>query len=160
MKTEDAIRRAVADALGEPAWIGRPWEDPDPLPPTNVPLYRAIYAFPTARVAGLAHWRDEVELIDAHDHHIVAMEAAKWARLALKRHRLALGAGDRDPTLVELAELCREQAPFSTIDTWLAACRQKVIALADATRWRNIAPRSCRSLQRWYGTDARARRAL
>ncbi len=89
---DDELRQAVAQALeqalGEPALLVAGWREPHAI--------RLIYAFPSLRLATLAHWRDEVEFT-FEGAPVVAFEASKWARLLLKSHGGTLLCSARPP---------------------------------------------------------------
>ena len=106
---------------------------------------RLVYAFPSIRFATLRHWRDEAEYLDG-GLHVVALEASKWARLLLKRHR---ATGDTSARLPEVASssgsLLRDlnadlagatSAPqrFALVDAWLEAVRREADAAPGTGR--------------------------
>ena len=141
----------LRDALGEWALPVVVWSRPD-----SADL--VVYAFASARLATLRHWRDEVETPN-----FVAFEASKWARLLLKGHGGSLLSSAQPPTVdcieigSQLAALARDlwtpdsshwagllgveplsspspplspEERFERVESWLSEVR----AVADATR--------------------------
>ena len=143
----------VESLLGEPATvIAAWWSRMGASIDGPAPLLRVVYAFDAARLAGLRHWRDEVEgpLRDAEADHgawVVAMEASKWARLLLKRQGgalwtalgpaafdtvdaaplAALAAGLWDAVALQAARPAAPPLadPFDAVDAWLTSVRRR-----------------------------------
>lgn len=101
----------------------------------------ALVAYPAARLAGLRHWHDEPVLPPPHGE-VLAMEASKWARLALKGHAGAIATMSAAPAydprgeaaaLGAIARRCADgadgalvgQARFDVLNAWLETLRRR-----------------------------------
>lgn len=144
----ELARRAVLDVLGEKAWVPGGFWSPTVSPALDGMIaLRLVFVYSAPRVAGLRSWRDGVELVvqtEAGAVHVVAHEAAKWARLALKGHgpsREIAGTGaivGDLPCVVALARLLGAALPasFEAAEEWVLRSRE---AAANAERTKDSA---------------------
>lgn len=117
----ERLAGALTEALGEPATLVVAWTNTVPTPAHGGPILRAVYAFPSRRLATLRHWRDEVEFDiadDAETTRVVALEASKWARLLLKSHGGALLASASPPAFPGASAGPAARLPALARDLW------------------------------------------
>lgn len=128
--------RALAEQLGPDARVVGGWDGPRVTPPLlSARAMRLIFVWPSETIAGLKPWRDGYEMlveVDGVDVHVVAHEASKWARLALKQHAptreiVTSGAMVGDVAIVDqFAQIvsCASGSRLDALDAWLRTARK------------------------------------